>query len=114
MQVSSIIAMHTRLDERLHSYQSWDYLADTATVSLLLLSGFQSAIEDAAAGGVTPQLMVASAAVQAAERDLQWVRERGSDATLIESHVRTKMAWHNLGHATLELRRIDSAAADVA
>ncbi len=105
MKMSTIVAAHDRLGNRLHVAQPWDHLADNATVMLLMISGLQAVIERAMEHSATPDLVVASTAIQAADRDLQWLRDQGAHAPTANSHQRLLTAWHNIAHAVSALSR---------
>jgi hypothetical protein len=112
--LSDLAAAHNRVGDRLLGEQSWDDLADDATVLLLLLSGLEEAIDDASVNGVTPNLIVASLGVRAADDDLQWLRTQGAEAPLTDSRARVTMAWHNIGYTLSAMRGVQAEAMHVA
>lgn len=114
MSMSNIVAAHERLGNRLRIVQSWDHLADGATVLLLLISRLQVVVEHAIERGTTPDLVVASTSLRTAERDLQWLRDRGADSPPAISHRRLKMAWLKVAHVLSTLEEVQAVIADVA
>lgn len=114
VMLSNLAGAHERAGARLSEELTWDGLADAATVLLLLVGGLQRTIEARHAGSAKPNLMVASMAVRAADRDLQWVRERTTGVPLTDGCLRVRMAWHNIGHALAALRVAQGDATHVA
>jgi hypothetical protein len=94
MQAVGMIDVVDRLSSRLARDQSWDVLADAATILFLISHVLERLLPDALAPA--PDLLFGVTAVGVARRDLGWVQQHGEQSPAAETRNRLRMALLNL------------------